>query len=95
MIWGVAASNLSCHGSLILNKIRSQQDKSRVDVWRGVTRVLCDRRILIKLKGEFYRTVIRLPMLHGTEYQDVKKKHINKLSVAEIRMLRQISGNTY
>ena len=33
-------------------------------------------------------------MLYGTEYQAVKKKHIHKISVAEMRMLRWISGST-
>jgi hypothetical protein len=33
-------------------------------------------------------------MLYGTEYWAVKKKHIHKISVAEIRMLRWISGST-
>ena len=48
---------------------------------------MCDCRILI-LKGKFCKTVIRPAMLYGTECWAVKKKHIHKMSIAEIRMLR-------
>ena len=33
-------------------------------------------------------------MLYGTECWVIKKQHINIMSVAEMRMLRWISGNT-
>ncbi len=35
--------------------------------WRRTTEVLCDRKISNKLKGKFYRTVIRPAMLYGSE----------------------------
>jgi hypothetical protein len=35
--------------------------------WRQASRVLCDPRVPLKLKGKFYRTTIRPAMLYGAE----------------------------
>jgi len=47
------------------------------------------------LKGKFYKTTIRLVMLYGTECWAIKKKHVHKMGVVKVRMLRRISGNTW
>jgi hypothetical protein len=62
--------------------------------WRQASGVLCDPWVPLKLKGKFYRTVIRPAMLYGAEYWPTKRRHIQQLSVAEMRMLRWICGNT-
>ena len=41
--------------------------------WRSASGVLCDKNILNKLKGKFYRTTIRPAMLYGSECWGVKK----------------------
>ena len=64
------------------HRIRARRAK-----WRSATRVLCDRRIPITLKGKFYRTAIRPAKLYGTECWTVKKQHICKMSVTKMRML--------
>jgi hypothetical protein len=61
--------------------------------WRQASGVLCDTRVPLNLKGKFYRTVIRLVMLYGAEYWSTKRRHVQQLSVAEMRMLRWIYGN--
>ena len=48
----------------------------------------------LKLKGKFYRTAIRPAMLYGTECWTAKGEHEHKLSVAEMKMLRWMSGHT-
>jgi hypothetical protein len=48
----------------------------------------------LKLKGKFYRTAIRLVMLYGAECWPTKRRHVQQLSVTEMRMLRWICGNT-
>ena len=48
----------------------------------------------IKLKKKFYKTVIRSAMLYGSECWAIKRRDISKMSVAEIRMLRWMSGHT-
>ena len=62
--------------------------------WRQTSDVLCDKRIPQKLKGKFYRTAIRHDMLYGAECWPTKRRHVEQISVAEIRMLRWICGYT-
>ena len=62
--------------------------------WRQASGVLCDKRVPQKLKGKFYRTAIRPAMLYGAECWPTKRRHIQQLSVAEMRMLRWICGHT-
>ena len=62
--------------------------------WRQASGVLCDPRVPLKLKGKFYRTAIRPAMLYGAECWPTKRRHVQQLSVAEMRMLRWICGNT-
>ncbi|KAM1659569.1 hypothetical protein ACFX2K_002661 [Malus domestica] len=59
--------------------------------WKSASGVLCDRRRPLKLKGKFYRTVIRSEMLYGTECWAVKHQHVG---VVEMRMLRWMYGHT-
>ena len=62
--------------------------------WRSATGVLCDHNILLWLKKKFYRTAIRPALLYSTECWDIKRHHAQKTSVAEMRMLRWMCGNT-
>ena len=62
--------------------------------WRQKSGVLCDKRVPQKLKGKFYRTAIRPAMLYRAECWPTKRRHIQQLSVAEMRMLRWICGHT-
>jgi hypothetical protein len=41
--------------------------------WCQASSVLCDKRVPQKLKGKFYRTVIRSAMLYGAECWPTKK----------------------
>ena len=56
--------------------------------------ILCDKRVPQKLKGKFYRITIRPAMLYGAECWPIKRRHVQQLSVAEIRMLRWFCGHT-
>ena len=56
--------------------------------------VLCDRRITLRVKGKVYKTVVRPAMMYGAETWAVKKAKEKKLDVAEMRMLRWMSGVT-
>ena len=62
--------------------------------WRSASGVLYYRRIPVKLKGKFYRTAARPALLYGTECWAVRKEHVNKICVVEMRMLRWMCGKT-
>ncbi|XP_015162155.1 uncharacterized protein [Solanum tuberosum] len=62
--------------------------------WRLASGVLCDKKIPPKLKGKFYRVVVRPSLLYGAECWPVKNSHVQKMHVAEMRMLRWMCGHT-
>ena len=62
--------------------------------WRQASDILCDKRVPQKLKGKFYRTTIKPAMLYGVECEPTKRRHVQQISVAEMRMLRWICGHT-
>ena len=65
--------------------------------WKNGKRVLgilCDRRISLRVKDKVYKTVARPAMMYGAETWSVKKALEKKLDVAEMRMLRLMSGVT-
>ena len=62
----------------VTHKIKAEYIK-----WRAAARVLCDRRIPLKLKGKFYKTTVKPTMLYGTKCWTVKREHIHKMSVVE------------
>ncbi|CAH9103227.1 unnamed protein product [Cuscuta europaea] len=62
--------------------------------WKSASGFLCDRGMPTRLKGKFYRTSIRPALMYEVECWMVKQCHIQKMSVAEMRMLRWICGHT-
>ena len=56
--------------------------------------MLCDNKVPLKLKGKFYRVAIRPAMLYGAECWPVKNSHIQRMKVAEMRMLHWMCGIT-
>ena len=61
--------------------------------WRQASGILCDKKVPQKLKCKFYRIAIRLAMLYGAECWHTKIRHVQQLSVAEMRMLQWICGH--
>ncbi|XP_070030741.1 uncharacterized protein [Nicotiana sylvestris] len=62
--------------------------------WKLDSAVLCDKKVPPKLKDKFYREVIKPTMLFGAECWSVKVAHVQKMKVAEMRMLRWMCGHT-
>ena len=52
------------------------------------------RRIPLGLKGKVYRMVVRPALLYGMECWLIKKSHVQRMRVAEMRMIRWICGHT-
>ncbi|XP_070025872.1 uncharacterized protein [Nicotiana sylvestris] len=53
--------------------------------WRLISGILCDKKVLPKLKGKFYKVVVRPMMLYGDEYWLVKIAHVHKMKVVEMK----------
>ena len=62
--------------------------------WKRISGILCDRRISFRVKGKVYKTVVRLGIMYGAQTWAMKKAQEKKLDVAEMRMLRWMSGVT-
>nr|XP_016448327.1 PREDICTED: uncharacterized protein LOC107773418 [Nicotiana tabacum] len=56
--------------------------------WRLASGVLCDKNVPLRLKGKFYKIVVRPTMLYEAEYWPVKNSHVQQMKVTEMRMLR-------
>ncbi|XP_070042852.1 uncharacterized protein [Nicotiana tomentosiformis] len=52
------------------------------------------RKVPPKLKGKFYIVVVRPTILYGAEYWPVKIAHVQKMKIAEMRILRWLCGHT-
>ncbi|PHT93891.1 TMV resistance protein N [Capsicum annuum] len=63
-------------------------------MWKLASGVLCDKKVPPKLKGKFYRVVVRPALLYGAECWPVKNSHFQKMKVAEMRMLSWMCGLT-
>lgn len=62
--------------------------------WMSATGVSCDRKVPINVKGKFYRMLVRPAMLYLCECRASKSQHIHKMSVVEMRILRQMCDRT-
>jgi len=51
-------------------------------------------RISLRLKGRVYRIVVRPTLLYGAECWPIKKSHLKRMMVAEMRIIRWICGHT-
>lgn len=59
--------------------------------WRLASGVLCNEKLPPKLKGKFYKVVVRPTLLYGMECWPVKKSHIQKMKVAEMIVAMDMS----
>ena len=62
--------------------------------WRKVSGVTCDRRLLTRVKGKVYSSVVRPAMVYGLEMVAVTKRQVEEMEVAKMKMLRFAMGVT-
>jgi len=107
---GVVANEVAMEGAVILrvekfrylgslenkeiDKDTNQCIKIGWQKWKKASGVLSDKKIPLKLKGRVYRMVVRLALLYGAECWPIKRSHIQRMTVAEMRMIRWICGHT-
>ena len=62
--------------------------------WKRITGVMCDRKVSASVKGQLYKTMVRLAVMYGIETLAVTKTQERKMQVAEIKILRWSLGIT-
>jgi len=62
--------------------------------WKFTSSVLRDKRVPLGLKGKVYRMLVRPAVLYGSECWHLKKTQVQRLMVAEMRMIRWMCGFT-
>ena len=62
--------------------------------WKAALGVLCDKRVPLGLKGKVYRVVVRPAVLYSSECWPLKKTQVQRLRVADMRMVRWMCGFT-
>ena len=62
--------------------------------WRKVSGIPCDKKLSAKVKGKMYKSVVRPTMLYGMEMVAVTERQMEKMEVAELKMVRWALGVT-
>ena len=62
--------------------------------WRKLSGILCYKMMSVKLKGRVYKTVVRPAMAYCSERWPMKSSLEEKMNIAEMRMLRWMTGIT-
>jgi len=64
--------------------------------WKETPGILCDKRIPMMLKGKYFMSLMRPTdlLLYALKCWAVNKRTEKDMNVAEMRMLRQLSGVT-
>lgn len=60
--------------------------------WTEASRALCNHKVVLRLKGHFYKTTVRRSMSYGAKCWPVKRREETKVHVAEMCMLRRMCG---
>ena len=62
--------------------------------WRKLIGVLCDKRVLLRMKSRIYKLMVLPAMMYGLETDAITKRQGKKLKVNEMKMLRFTLGIT-
>ena len=61
--------------------------------WRKVLGVICNRRLPAMVKGKVYSSVVIPAIVYGLQTVAVTKKQVEKMEVAEMKILRFAMGS--
>ena len=62
--------------------------------WRGASGILCNKKISMGLREKAYHVIVRPALLYGSECWPIKKTQVQRLTVAEMRIIRWMCGYT-
>ena len=93
------AKNFKYLGSTVSNDRRCYEEvRRRIQEgwmnWRKMSGVLCDRKLSAKVKGKMYKSFVRPTILYGMETVAVTERQMEKMKVAELKMVRWALGAT-
>ena len=93
------AKNFKYQDSTVSSDGRCEEEvRRRIQVgwmsWRKVSGVLCDKKLLAKVKGKIYKSVVRPAMLYRMETMAVTEIQVGEMEVAELKIMRWAIGVT-
>ena len=74
-------------GADVYNRVQSAGNS-----WRGLSGVICDKKVQVKLKNKLYKIVVRLTLIYGSECWALHKAEHQRMHTTEMNMLRCIQG---
>ena len=77
------------YGADVDNRVRSAWNS-----WRGLSVVICDQKVPVKLKNKLYKTVIRSTLIYGSECWALHRTEQQRMHTTEMKMLRWIQGKS-
>ena len=72
----------------------AEESKDRMEWWRRMSGVICDRRVPARVKGTVYKMTVKPAMLYVLETVTLRKRQEAEMEVAELKMLRFSLGVT-
>ena len=92
------AKNFKYLGSTVSSNGKCEEEVRRIQAewmsWKKVSGVLCNRKLLARVKCKMYKSVVRPAMLYGMETVAVTERQVGKMEVAELKMVRWALGVT-
>ena len=76
-------------GADVDNRVRSAWNS-----WRGISGVICDKKVPVKPKNKLYKTVIKPTLIYGSECWALHKAEQQRMHTTEMKMLRWIHIKT-
>ena len=70
------------------------REQSSWNSWRGLSGVICDKKVPVKLKNKLYNTVIRPTLIYGSECWALHRAEQQRMHTTDMKMLRWIQGKT-
>ena len=78
----------------VKRRLQVRRLPARVNGWRNVLKVICDKRLTTRVKVKVFNSVVRSAIVYGLETETITKKQVEKMEVAKIKMLRFAVGVT-